>query len=868
MQDKIVNIIFKQGSEGQEKVRQEVKETYKQATEHTKKFTRESDNELENWSKGVENRFNRITEYIVAAFAVDQIVSFSKEAIKSAEEMQTAYNQLKFVVTSVAKEGAEAYKKLVDQSNNLSKSLNNLFSNSEIVKAQTYLSTIGLNSKQILAIMPRIADISGRLHRPLDELAQTFSNAIGGGRAQELKTLGINFQTTGDKVKDFNLLMQNSEQFIGGAADAMGDFASQQQIANNEIEDMKTKLGTELAPIWNKLELNFLNGIHNIILGFNHLGDSISKALGNKGNSILEGYKKDLQDSLGDVVKLQDLLNTVKNDLQYGGLKPNERTEFLQFYNEVAEAFIKAANTKVEVNEKVSNSEHDLTKLTLNELNVRMEAAKNESKEYLSEHGKTINDMDSLNTIGFNKEVERINKEIEARKKGNQNLLELQKKFSEELKKIQDTTEGAASDLSEATGKDKDTSRENIAFQKKLDVVGEEITKLQEIKSKGTKEQKEQAVFAEEGLNKAIEELTRAHEIKLQEIKDKAASEAARKLKEKKDKEFEELKKELDDTEKLEQATLNNQLTDKLITQVDFDNKEYQNKKQHLMDLLLLERKYGEDTADTILSLSELKNKAEKDEIKEVKEYVKEFVSLNDEIINQYLLVNETQQKSNDYRLSQQDKLISEQEALANQGLANDLAFEIRRRDQITAQQIQLQEKQRKAKEFEAFLNMIVKLTETEKPAKALADASIGFAAMKVVEGKYASEGGMVEDLGKSGRHTAPEHLVTMEEGEGIFSRKEVINMGGKDAFYELKDKFQTPALFEKALPNVSILTAQIDMAPVVEKLDKLEKTILNKKETTVDWEALNMRIVERENGQVINTTHKTPNKTRRPHSI
>src|SRR5579872_4884972 len=76
------------------KVDKQNADQYRKSHQEFKNQTKEKENEVERLSDGIKNKMERIGEYIVAAFAFEKIAQFSKEAIKKAEEMQTAYNQL------------------------------------------------------------------------------------------------------------------------------------------------------------------------------------------------------------------------------------------------------------------------------------------------------------------------------------------------------------------------------------------------------------------------------------------------------------------------------------------------------------------------------------------------------------------------------------------------------------------------------------------------------------------------------------------------------------------------------------------------------------------------------------------------------
>ncbi len=84
--------------------------------------------------------------------------------------------------------------------------------------------------------------------------------------------------------------------------------------------------------------------------------------------------------------------------------------------------------------------------------------------------------------------------------------------------------------------------------------------------------------------------------------------------------------------------------------------------------------------------------------------------------------------------------------------------------------------------------------------------------------------------------------LVHAQTGEGLFSRKEVANMGGEGAFMNFKNLLARP-LRERPIPlSGAMFQGFTSTAKLEEKVDNLTKIISDKKEIDVHWETLRER--------------------------
>jgi len=240
-----------------------------------------------------------------------------------------------------------------------------------------------------------------------------------------------------------------------------------------------------------------------------------------------------------------------------------------------------------------------------------------------------------------------------------------------------------------------------------------------------------------------------------------------------------------------------------------------------------------------------------KDTFKEITDGIKE---VTDTMIQALLIQSQEIQKSNDYRLKMQDKLIQEETALAIAGKENTLAFQIAQADKIEAQQLAEQKKQKHLKELEILINAVAKFAEKD-PTTALAKGFAVLAAVKGAEAIFAEEGGIIGQIsqrsvigahGYSRTHTGGNDvLLHAQKGEGILSVPEMQNLGAVN-FGMLKNYLKRP-LNEKPLLMAG---TSLSMDSVVEEVRSLKEVVKNKKETNVNWDEMNNMIVtEVENG-------------------
>ena len=209
--------------------------------------------------------------------------------------------------------------------------------------------------------------------------------------------------------------------------------------------------------------------------------------------------------------------------------------------------------------------------------------------------------------------------------------------------------------------------------------------------------------------------------------------------------------------------------------------------------------------------------------------------------------INQIEEKINanidgiEKEINLQEDNIDRQRELAERGLENTLAFEKQIQAENQARLIEEQKRLEKIKKIETYYNLLSSYAQEDPntaPAKALVQLGIAEAIASRFE-----HGGIVSDViakqnggilqGNSHRNGGI--LIEAEGSEGIFSKKEMQNLG-KDNFYALKNALSTPVegnfMRNQNESMMAVLPQQktiVDFSRLEKKLDSVEKAIQNK---------------------------------------
>ncbi len=768
--------------------------------------------------------FAELGEGIIAAFAVEKIIEWGAECVKEFEEAEQSANQLKFAVTNLSGESNKAFEELTEKAEQLSKSLGTLYTSDQIKKAQTFLLQTKLNSEQVGILMPRLADIAAKTGKTLDEVSQSFGKAISEGRSGALTQFGLKFKDTGTIVGNFNKVMESSAKYIGGAADAMGDLASQEQIAANKVTELQEAIGSKLAPAWVSIKNGILGAIESEFEFFGTMKDALSGkdinwtdlakqyvnalTLGLTGLETstvkLEEYHKKVAAMRGAQITLEiaDLIRQ-RNE---GELTQQEYLKHLEILSEV--------NKKLGEKGVEMEQEHltDLKNLTDKQLEERLEFAKEED-----------NIIGKYTTAGFAKEAARVEKEIELRKKG----AEEQKKIRE--KQLKDEAEYF--------------KIANDQAQKIID----EMIKAESDRVRNSEEINNLLLKKEEQTSEAL--------LESQKLALKKRFDAGKITKA----QYEKQTQELENKNRVENSRL------------ELDNVKENNKakaillKQHRDMNLITEEEYNKELLKLDVEQGEAEIKLQKDlnklvfdlrteEVEKTKKLIQGVHEFSLMIISAVTASIESSIGAIDTQMDRQNKMIEYQKVLAEKGLENDLAFEERRADELTKKKLDEQKKLRKAKELETFLNALAKYAE-ENPNTALGKALALVATAKISEALFMEDGGIIGQTNTksfigpnqfSRRHrSGGDMLIHGQVGEGVIPKDKMRDWGltNSSLFSSfLKNPLTTIPL---PVPGKSVYINNNDA--VVEKLDRLEQVLINNPSgMNINWDELDQRIEER----------------------
>lgn len=217
-----------------------VDESNKKTEEGFKKSAAAAKNLGSQVGNNLTQQFEQLGRRIIAAFAVERVIAFGQEALKSFREAEAAANKLLFAVQNIAGGGIDLFKKLQAQAEQFQKI--SIFSDEQIQNAQTALLQFGLTGKQVEKLIPQILDLASA--QGID-LAQATDKVIQGisGQTRGLKDAGIAFEDTGSKTENLAILSEKLAKFQGSTANALNTSAGAAKNLENRFDDLLEKVG-------------------------------------------------------------------------------------------------------------------------------------------------------------------------------------------------------------------------------------------------------------------------------------------------------------------------------------------------------------------------------------------------------------------------------------------------------------------------------------------------------------------------------------------------------------------------------------------------------------------------------------------------
>lgn len=320
------------------------------------------------------------------------------------------------------------------------------------------------------------------------------------------------------------------------------------------------------------------------------------------------------------------------------------------------------------------------------------------------------------------------------------------------------------------------------------------------------------------------------------------------------------------DGQRIALITKENELIEQGKTEKEIQDELHKQEIDNLKALIEEKQALGIDAREEELKLAKIEKADRQKEFEQQKEFLKQ---IENQVFDSLKKRSDANIEALNKQISEQQKNIDTQRALAEKGLDNTLAFEQRRAEELEAQKIREQKKAQRLAKIQTFFNLVESYSKTNPNTaipKALAITTLG----DVIAGQF-EQGGVVEDrIGKGGKiengifkgrsHKRGGIIIEAEGEEGILSKKEMRNLG-KDNFYAFKDALKQPLIdnpFNRSNEQINLIKVDTGNNAILSRLESLENTIKNKRETSLNIDNLgNIIRTEVERGVTKHTIKK-----------
>jgi len=214
-----------------------------------------------NYTSALDGFKGSVTNILGAAgigLGLSEGISFLKESFAEFQKSEKAAKELDFALRNVGGEGTLALEKLSNQAQELEQNLG-LFEAEDISNLQKQLVNLGASSTQVEKLTPKILDLAKATGMDLSSATDVAIKAIN-GQTKGLKEVGLEFQDTGDRTQNYNILLEKLDKFQGAAAASADTLEGKQQrltIAWGNIKEavgeFLTNFGTELLSFYDEL---------------------------------------------------------------------------------------------------------------------------------------------------------------------------------------------------------------------------------------------------------------------------------------------------------------------------------------------------------------------------------------------------------------------------------------------------------------------------------------------------------------------------------------------------------------------------------------------------------------------------------------
>lgn len=278
-----------------------------------------------NYTSALDSFKGSVTKILGIGLGLSEGISFLKESFAEFQKSEKAAKELDFALRNVGGEGTLALEKLSNQAQELEQNLG-LFEAEDISNLQKQLVNLGASSTQVEQLTPKILDLAKATGMDLSSATDVAIKAIN-GQTKGLKEVGLEFESTGNRTDNYNILLEKLDKFQGAAAASADTLEGKQQrltIAWGNIKEavgeFLTNYGTELLNFYDELT-GKSSILENAITRINPVFEANAQNLIKSGNA--QKALNDLQERALAISKDTTLTETEK----YEKLLPLERQQ-------------------------------------------------------------------------------------------------------------------------------------------------------------------------------------------------------------------------------------------------------------------------------------------------------------------------------------------------------------------------------------------------------------------------------------------------------------------------------------------------------------------------------------------------------------
>ncbi len=224
---------------------------------------------------------------------ISKVKEFGTECLQDFADAQTATENLRFAIERVGGASDATFTGMVEWTEKLSNSLNNLYSAKQLEGAEAQLKIFGLTTEEIKSLIPHIFDLATATGEDLPTATKTAIMAIE-GHTRGLRSIGAEFKDTGTQMGNYTQLMQNLTKIQGYASSQLGTVNNQQKEFDNQMEMANEKIGEHLT-WWEKLKNGF--AATRLIPDLEDTAEALANASGQMGEFNAAEIK---MNSIGD----------------------------------------------------------------------------------------------------------------------------------------------------------------------------------------------------------------------------------------------------------------------------------------------------------------------------------------------------------------------------------------------------------------------------------------------------------------------------------------------------------------------------------------------------------------------------------------